>query len=284
VPFSALEQEAIILNAVWDMIDGMVNYGLLRHFDKTQDTNLQFHSDTEARLFNILLADFLSKPEARGSDPLPFDLPRPPDNASPSDRTYLFYLRLVCAAPQLAGDGAELRDHVEAFGTWLEATSHVEKVWLADISVETDITVTRFNYLRICGDIAKHNFSRLDRNVIKIRRILADNGKSIDVNQGFLALPNFYEWFHRDLFLYHASMIGEFLNNIRWSIYRYLRPEYDRAYRADNSDPCFPKYKFDIPAGIQDQLARSMYWDLMNRVRGRPYLPEFTISHSLKER
>jgi hypothetical protein len=59
-------------------------------------------------------------------------------------------------------------------------------------------------------------------------------------------------------------------------------PEYGRAYQADNSDPSFPKYHFNVPAGIQDPLARSMYWDLLNRVRGRPCMPEFTIHDSFR--
>jgi len=279
--FSKLEQEAVILNAVWDMIDGMVNYAMFDKAAKIHDTNLFFHSSTEGHLFNILLGDFLSLPQQKGNKPLPFDLPIPGKDVRDSDLTYLFYLRQLCKHPQLGPDATELQKHVEGFGAWLEAHTLVEKVWLSYIEVETDITISRFDYLKICADIAKHNFARLQSNVRKICRILKENGKAIDENQGFLALPNFYEWFHDDLFIYHSSVIAEFLNNIRWSIFRYLQREFARSYTPIDQKPM---YKFDVPAECVQPLARAMYWDLMNRVRGRPFMPEFTISDSFKAR
>jgi len=279
---SQLEQEGVILNGAWDAIDGFVNCGLFVPLKQQHDINLMFEDGTHAALFNILLGDFLSQPQAKGNKPLPFDLPVPPPNTSASNLTYLFYLRQVAAMPQLSPDAHELSARVEAFGDWLDGETLVKDVWLGSIEVKTDIKIKRCDYLRICADIAKHNFARLQHNVRKIRNILEQNGTVIDENNGFLALQDFYEWFHRDLFIAHSSIIAEFLNNIRWAIYRYLMPEYGRAYQADNSDPSFPKYHFNVPAGIQDPLARSMYWDLLNRVRGRPCMPEFTIHDSFR--
>lgn len=282
MPLSKLEQEAVILNAVWDSIDAFVNRAMFVDMKTLHDTNVMFEDSTHATLFNILLGDFLSQPQSKGNKPLPFDLPAPPSGTTASNLTYLYYLREVAAAPQLGPDPRELIAHVEGFGKWLEDSTFVKDVWFGNIEVKADIKIQRCEYLKICGDIAKHNFARLQSNVRKIRNILDANGVKIDESQGFLALQDFYEWFHDDLFLYHSSVISEFLNNIRWSIFRYLQPEYKRAYKADNSDPSFPKYKFDIPAGIQDQLSRSMYWDLMNRVRGTPCMPEFTVSDGFK--
>lgn len=176
MPVTPFEQEGIVLNAVWDMIDGMANYGLMDLLGDAEEKQIMFHNPSDARLFNILLVDFLSKPESYGADPLPFDLPKPPVNATSSNRTYLFYLRRICANPQLGGNPAELSDQVEAFGTWLETESTVPNVWLPDISLETDIIISRFDYLRICGDIAKHNFSRLSRNVQKLRQSSESTG------------------------------------------------------------------------------------------------------------
>lgn len=281
MPFTPYEQEGIVLNAVWAMIDGMANYGLMDLLGDKSEKQVMFHSSSDARLFNILLVDFLSKPESSGPGPLPFDLPKPPPNASTSNRTYIFYLRKICTDPQLGGNPTELSHHVEAFGSWLESNSTVENVWLSDISLETDIVISRVEYLRMCGDIAKHNFSRLSRNVQKLRRILENNGHAIDENQGYLALPNFFEWFHGDLFNYHASEITRHLNNIRWSIRRYLQPAYTAAYKTTEG---LAGYTFDVPAQIADPLGRAMWWDLMNKVRGGPWLPEFTISPSLQQR
>jgi hypothetical protein len=281
---SQLEQEGVILNGAWDAIDGIANSGRFVALPQLHGSNLMFEDSGQAELFNILLGDFLSQPQAKGNKPLPFDLPPPPSNTSASNLTYLFYLRQVAAAPQLGSDPGELIARVNAFGDWLDDTTLVKDVWLANIEVKTDIKIKRCDYLRICADIAKHSFARLQHNVRKIRNILEENGTVIDENNGFLALQDFYEWFHRDLFIYHSSLIAEFLNNIRWAIFRYLQPEYARAYQADNSDPSFPYYRFDVPGGIQDPLARSMYWDLMNRVRGRPCMPEFSISDSFRNK
>jgi hypothetical protein len=266
---SSLEQEGVILNAVWDSIDGFVNRALFVEMTEFHDTNLMFEESTHATLFNILLGDFLSQPQAKANKPLPFNLPAPPSDTTPSNRTYLFYLRQVTANPQLGQDTRELSATVETFGNWLDDYTLVKDVWLGSIEVKTDIKI-------------QHNFARLQHNVQKIRRILEENGATINESDGYLALQDFYEWFHDDLFVYHSSTIAQFLNDIRWSIFRYLQPEYKRAYQTDNSDPSFPRYKFDVPAGIQDHLARSMYWDLMNRVRGTPCMPQFTVSKSFR--
>jgi hypothetical protein len=281
---SKLEQEAVILNAVWDAIDGIANQGVFVKMQRLYDTNVIFEESTHAALCNILLGDFLAQPQARDNQPLPFDLPRPPSSARRSDLTYLFYLRQICDDPKLGTDPSELRSRVDAFGEWLEDVSVIKDVWFGSISLKTDITIPRIDYLRICADIAKHNFARLQHNVRKIRRILEENGSTISESNGFLAIPDFFEWFHDDLFIYHSSAIAEFLNNIRWSIYRYLRPEFERAYRRDETNLSFPNYSFDVPAGFNDQLARTMYWDVMNRMRSRPCMPEFTISDAFKQK
>jgi hypothetical protein len=93
-------------------------------------------------------------------------------------------------------------------------------------------------------------------------------------------LDEFYEWFHTNVFSYHASTIAEFLNNLRWGFYNYLVPEFRRSFeRTGEYD-----YKFDIPSDIVSPLGRAMYWDLMNMVRAPPWFPRFTVTQSLKGR
>ena len=66
-----IERESIILNCAWEMIDEMVNYLIFVKFDHSEPTNLLFKGDTQARLFVILLGDFLSEIRAfRGPVPL----------------------------------------------------------------------------------------------------------------------------------------------------------------------------------------------------------------------
>jgi hypothetical protein len=81
---------------------------------------------------------------------------------------------------------------------------------------------------------------------------------------------------------YHGSAIAEFLNNIRWGIYEYLKPEFARSFTED--DPVSIAYRFIYPQHCDNQVARAMYRDLMNMVRSEPYLPKFEVTKYLKMR
>jgi hypothetical protein len=273
--FTEAEREVIILKLAWELIDEMVNYEIFAKPPSITDGTLVFNSATHQRLFNVLLVDFLSQPRGEW----PFGLPKPPHGSSASERSVLFPLLRICDAPQLEpSGGCALRPPVEAFMNWLEMECRIEKVWLPSISVETTIKVKRVSFIKICGNIAKHSFARLGQNVGEICEILKTSGTTISQEQGYLVLPEFYEWFHRNVFSYHSSAIAEFLNNIRWGIYDYLRSELTRSFTKD--DPILMKYPPDCNA----EVARTMYWDLMNAVRSEPYMPRFKITQYLKMR
>jgi hypothetical protein len=278
--YTTTEQEVIVLNAVWEMIDGMVNYEMFVKHERVENIVLQFNSSSHQRLFNILLGDFLSQPQKRRSGAPPFDLPEPPTKAHPCDLTYLFYLRRICDAPLLNPNTDLIRGPLFAFADWLEADCCTEKVWLSAIDTELDVRVPRITFLKICGDIGKHNFARLEGNVKKVCRILADNGHPIDEGKGYLVLPEFYEWFHTQLLSYTASSIAEFLNNLRWGIFHYLRLEFVRSFERYGVGPA---YRFKPPADCVQPLAVEMHWELMNRVRTEPYFPRFTVDPYLRK-
>jgi hypothetical protein len=280
-PFTKMEQEAIILFAVWEMIDEMVNFEIFEKPAKFENTNLWVKSATHQRLFNILLGDFLSLPQkGKTEKALPFDLAGPPENARRSDNTFLLYLRRICDEPKLNSDAGVIRRPLDNFANWLDEECVIEDVWFSAISTEINIKVPRIKFLKICGDIAKHNFARLQTNVSKIRDILEANGKTIDEGQGFQILPEFYEWFHTHLFAYHASTIAEFLNQLRWGIFNYLKPEFERSFELRDPEP---SYGYHYPIDCNQLLPRGMYWDLMNKVRRKPFFPQFTVTQSLKE-
>src|SRR5665213_1480893 len=259
-PFTKTEQEIIALKAIWELIDEMVNYEMFLKLTGTDDVQLTFNTMTHQRLFNILLVDFLSSPNA------PFGLPAPPKGAPKSDRTVLFLLRRICDEPRLNPGGAHiLRSPLGSFVEWLEADCLVEEVWFPSIKVESDIRVKRIAFLKICGNIAKHSFTRLSDNVREICEILKENGTTIEPEQGYLVIPEFYEWFHRNVLNYHSSAIAEFLNNIRWGIYTYLKSEFVRSYTKD--DPAGIAYRFIYPPDCNRPVAQTMYRDLMNAVR-----------------
>lgn len=279
--FSKIEQEAIVLAAVWAMIDGMVNREFVEEPILTRPTNLWFKSSSHKRLFNVLLTDFLSQPQKKGKSPIPFGLQRPTEDAPPSSRTYLHYLAEIARDPQIGSDTSNLLAVVREFANWLDAECHCEGVWLSGLDINLDMRVPRIWVFQMAGDMGKHNFSRLEGRIRQIKIMLSDHGYP-DVDEGMIyrELEVFYEWFHSHLFSYHASTIAEFLNNIRWALFAYLRPEFLRAYRTD--DRAEGMYLFDVPTTITNSLAVGMYWELMNSVRREPYFPVFEVSPSLK--
>ena len=275
-----VEHECIILFAVVEMIDDMVNHAMFERLVTTKDTNVMFVGSAEKRLFNILLVDFLSAPVPRGGF-MPFDLPAVPAQGL-TDRSYLFYLKQVCAHPQLGSDATELSHTVEHFAAWLEDRQPIDRMWLGEVGVESNLLASRYEFLKISGNIGKHNFSRLDSDIGRLVRISADSGTPLTRAQAVVALPGIYEWLHSNYFAYHASTIAEFLNQLRWSIQRFLEPEWKRSYIRD-ADPNSPSYQYSYPVGCNEEVARSMYWCLMNKVRQRPHFPEFTVTKHLKQ-
>jgi hypothetical protein len=280
-----VEQEFIILNSVWQMVDDMVNWAMFVKHDRTEPTNMMFETSQHCRLFIILLGDFLSQLRVFKGQPISLGLRPPPSNARPSDLTFLYYLRQVCANPQLAPQASDLQSCTEAFADWLEGEFDAPGVNLHAINVVADLRVFRYRYLKICGDIAKHNLARLSTNVAHIRALLEASGHTLSEQEAYLAVENFFEWFHGDIFVYHSSQIAEFLNNIRWAIFDYLQSEYARSrHPVERADSSFPLYAYGFPADCNEPIARAMYWDLMNRVRAKPWLHRFLVHESFKRR
>lgn len=283
--FTNIEQEIIVLSAIWGMINEMVNYEIFEQLHSTKDTTLIFKSATHQKFFNIQLVDFLSKPFGswqNGQKKNLFDLPATRGN-SETDESFLYYLGIVCKKPNFGREKVDaIRKPLSKFKDWLETECRIEKVWLPSINKETDIRVKRITFIKICGNISKHNFARLDHDARKIEKILLKNNVPIGDNNRYLVLSDFYGWFHTDIFNYHSSAIAEFLNNIRWGIYEYLRPEFERSFTRENHEEI--KYHFIYPDQCTNPFARTMYWDLMNETRVKPYMPRFEVTRFLKMR
>ena len=282
---NAIERESIILNSAWGMIDEMVNWAMFVKNDDAEPTNLLFETGHHARLFIILLRDFLSQVHAFNSEPMPLGLEKAPPNARPSDLTFIFHLRQVCGDPKLGMAATGLGERIETFADWLEGDFVAPGVHLPDIDVTVDLRVKRFRYIKMCGDIAKHNLARLSTNVGCLRKLLKTAGHAVSEQEAYLAIEGFFEWFFDDIFIYHSSQIAEFLNNIRWAIFEYLQPEYQRSWHlTDDATPDFPRYGYHFPSGIIEPVARAMYWDVMNRVRAKPWVRPFVVSNFFKLR
>lgn len=282
---NAIEQEAIILNSAWKMIDEMVTRSVFSETGPGYARELLFHSSEHARLFLIILTDFLSSVRGHRGNRVPLGLKEQPRNGRPYERTFLYHLKQVCENPQVGSDSSSIEQQVDAFADWLEFSFVAPRVNLPDINIVSDIEVHRYKYLTICGNIKKHNLARLSIVVSQIRELLNQSGHSVNESDAYLVADNFCDWFFDNIFLYHAPQIAEFLNGIRCAIYKYLLEEYRRSYRVTSeSGPTFEVYRYDVPEEIQDTIAYAMYWEVMNRVRAQPSMDRFVVSDVLKLR
>ena len=268
-----IEQEVILLRSVYDHINGMVNHLLLDVLGEDPNSEVKFKDIPHHRLFFILLVDFLSTTD--GSGPI-------------KKTSFLQGLSDVCDAPQFTVDGSEneLKDAVLHFRDWLKEEIKIDNVWMPSIDKEINVSISRVDAIKMSGNISKHNYLRAIGVAKQLQKILKKSEVTINLEQALLVLPDFYEKFDGDILIYHTSCICEFLNNIIWGIYTYLEPEYRRSLcyvKPEVDGPPHP-YRYDVPQNIKSEYANDSYWELMNKVRRKPYLRRFTVTERLKMR
>lgn len=265
--FNEIETEAIFLSAVFEIVNSMVNHVMLRISGSDPNCEVVFESDEHRRLFNILLVDFLSRTDKR-LGVLP--------------RSYMDSLTEITERPSFNVDGSVdwLRKATREFGQWLDTEVKVE-IWLPNIETETTLDITRSMFLRMCGNIAKHNFLRLSQVASQLQAVLQKQAVEISIDEALLTLEDFDNHM-RGVFAYHSTTIAQFLNDLRWGIYLYLRPEFKRSFRRTPGDQW--RYEFMYPNGLQIDFARQCYWNLMNHIRSEPYTQPFQTTKWLKLR
>ncbi len=173
-----------------------------------------------------------------------------------------------------------LSERVNALASWLEERFISRDVNFASIDILADLEIERYRYIKLCGNIAKHSLARLHRNVNDLRKLLKSAGHDVSIQDACLAMEDYFDWYFGDVFMFHANHITESLNDIRWEIYEYLLPEYRRSWHEKNRFD--GDYGYRVPASISEPFAQAMYWDLMNRVRRRPYMRRFVVNKSFK--
>ena len=266
---SDIEEEVILLKAVKELIDSMVNFEMLKLYGDDPDSSILFETMTHQRFFNIVLVDFLSLTDKK---------------AFIKQTSYLGALKKISTNPNFDVDGSvvPLSRATHQFSEWLEQEIEVHQIWMPSIQTKTTLRLSRLAFLKMCGNISKHNFLRAIGVAEELKEILSKSDVSVELDEAMLALPDFYQWFHTDILNYHASTIAEFLNNIRWGIYEYLQPECRRSIVWESRDP--PKYRYTFPKGIESRLAKEYYWEIMNEVRNPPYIRRFQVTKWLKLR
>ena len=261
-----IENEVIILRNAFDHIGDLVNHSLIELHGKKEHQYVIFHDMNQRRLFFILLVDFLSKTDSRG----------PIEQVS-----FLQGLRKVAERPQFSYQNSEsdLKLALDIFIQWLNEKTKID-IWLPSISKDVKLNITRIDYLKMCGDVCKHNYLRSIGVADTLRTVISESGISITQEQAMLTLPDFYEKFSEDILIYLASHFCEMLNNICWGIYRYMIPEFQRSYHRSNGN--LAGYSFRVPEDIKSDYARDCYWELMNGIIRKPYFDKFKVSDDFK--
>ena len=264
------EKEVIFLKAIKELIDSIVNYEVLNLLlSNDSHSEIRFQSTTHQKYFNIILLDFLSCSDKK---------------VLGERQSYLSAIRNICHSPNFNKNNSinNLALFTKEFIDWLEQVVQV-KIWLPSVSTETFLSIKRIEFIKICGNISKHNFSRLSGVADGLMKIFKRNNIDISFEDSLLILDEFYERFHSDILNYHGSTIAEFLNNIRWGIYEYLQPEFQQSIVYEGSENP-RKYHYTYPKEIKNNFAKSCYWGLMNEIRSKPYMEKFRVTRYLKMR
>lgn len=270
--YPMIEREVILLRSVYEHIRGMVNHSMLDVLGEDPNSQIAFREMPHHRLFFVLLVDFLSTTD--GSGPI-------------KKTSFLQGLSGVCDEPQFSVDESEneLKDAVQHFREWLREEKRID-IWMPSIDKEINVSISRMDFIKMSGNISKHNYLRAIGVAKQLQRILKKSKLTIGLEQALLALPDFYERFDGDILNYHTSCICEFLNNILWAIHTYLEPEFHRSihWPKPEIDGAFHIYDYDVPQNIKSEYAIDCYWVLMNKIRSKPYVRKFTVTEWLKKR
>jgi hypothetical protein len=261
-----IEQEVIVLKAAIESIGTMVNHELLRVSRGAHGDQAIFKTALHQKFFNIILVDFLSKSA---------------EKVTGQKLSSLDALAQICEKPNFDRHNSvkSMRRAVSAFKKWLECEIKV-KVWFPSLSINAKLRVQRQEFIKICGDMSKHNISRLHIRAHDLKSILFRNGIEVSDEEGLLLLDDFYEKFHVDIFSYHGSYLAEQLNNIRRGIHEYLQPECRRGSRRDTRN----RISYSYPAEMNTDFVKHYYCALMNEVSVTPYVEKFKTVKVLRLR
>jgi len=134
---TGIEEEVILLKAVKEHIDSMVNFELFKILGSDPDCQISFKSMTHQKFFNIVLVDFLSRTDRR---------------APIKQTSYLGALKSISNAPSFdVGHSVSLlAESTRGFADWLEQEVEV-KTWFPSINKETVLKISRLSFLKMCG-------------------------------------------------------------------------------------------------------------------------------------
>lgn len=261
--FNPPEIEAISLLASTKALDAMVNHLFIDVSHSQYGTEVRFKTEEHASLFNALLTDFLAEKTS---------------SLTERQESRLSALTNIASSPSFSHSSSEagLLHSCNEFNGWLLSTTTFTNVWFPNVGIETDLILERRFYITMCGNIDKHNDINLSVVARKLREMMENHGHNISEHESYILIGEFYEWFQQVVFYKHATSIIMYLNNIRHGIREYLIPEYKSVARPVYDD--FFKatiHRIEIPSSIKSEYGKYCYHDLLNTIKGQPYVAKF---------
>lgn len=265
-----MEMEVIWLRAITESLDSLINHEVFEIVGKNPHSQILFESSVHQKFFNIILTDFLSGMNEDLSG----------GKTTPS----LSRLSNILASPSFVVPGSinEIIATLNLARDWFAKKVRMDKLWFPSISKEVSLEISRLDALKLCGDMSKHNFARLEQAAKKLTRVFKENSIDLSQDESYIIFEEFYEHFHEDFLNYHASTIAEMLNNIRWGIHEYLLPEFEKSREMDQGEP--PRTSYQIPEQISTEFGKACYWELMKGVKFGPPMDLFEVTEFLKMR
>jgi hypothetical protein len=265
-----IDKEIILLKACSELISEMVNNANMTFSENDGYTEVRHTSEESHKLFLIFLVDFLSIPD---------------QGFVGSKKSYLSNLAEITLQenPKLNPNGKkDLNVSVVIFQNWLKQEIVIEKIWFPELEIETSLTISRFEIIKLTGNYCKHNFSRYRTMINLLKDKVVDAGYPRPSDKVIMDLENVVNGFLMPIVRHQTTIISEFLNNIRWEIYYYLRPVLEKNLIDLGKVDGHRQYKYIIPNEIKSDLAKSLYWDLMNSTRCEPYVARFKTPSYLR--
>jgi hypothetical protein len=262
--FTKIEREVIGLWIATGALDSMVNHIILNLVGRENPKEIHFETEVHQQLFNILLLDFLENVDKKLTN---------------IEGSCVELLEEVCRLASFNNNDSVnfLHEPLQKLKTWLEKIIIVE-TYFPSINRTIPLEIKRKDSLYICGNISKHNFSRLTGAGKRLRELLKHHDVIVDSKKVLYVLDDFYKRFHEDILEYQATVIAELLNNVRWGIHHYLLPEYLQAKTQDTPESI--KYSFRFPQDVTDDFVKTCYWELMSSLIRKPNMEQFIADSS----
>jgi hypothetical protein len=269
--YNDAEYEVVGLCIALEAVNSMVNHTLLKLRKASscpEEHEVYFHSDIHQELFFIRLLDFVHE---KGDCKLA--------NVKGSCLQVLQHACKSCSFNQNGSIDA-LKSAVNDLDSWLKHEKHIA-LWLPTLEIEAKIKLSRTDIVFISVNQFKHNLSRLTGVTKRICKNLEKNKYAVQADMIPLALDDFREHLQEDYFVYYATWLTELLNNVRWGIQSYVEPVFLASYKENKAEDC--AYWYEHPAVIQHDVPKKWFWRLMNNIRTKPYMKQFTSAHYLKK-